>query len=124
VALTLDQRREILASMPWVAVSPAPKLFGKRCEGIRTSIPLSARLHTDEESQRQIWGCRKRARWVFLGLDGEIHTYCWHHLFIYGLGGSQEEQDRYQGWLDQYMQNHPDPPDWNDQEPDMPLSRH
>jgi hypothetical protein len=127
VGLTLGQHREILASMPWVAVSPMSKIFGKRCEGFLTDMPLYAwRLSQEDPDALALnkWRCTKRARWVFLALDGTIHTYCWHHLFIYGLESSPEEQERYQAWLTRYMETHPDPPDWTDEEPDMPLSRH
>ena len=119
---TLAQRREILASMPWVAVSPAPELFRKRCEGYVTDMPMYAREMGG--SVRAKWACKKRARWVFLALDGTIRTYCWWHLFSEGHYGSREEMDRYQNWLDQYTKTHPDPPDWTNQEPDEPLSRH
>jgi hypothetical protein len=128
VSYTLDQRREILASMPWVAVSPPAGVFNKRCEGYRTDTPLyiwrairSPDMADDPALDK--WRCTKRARWVYLDLEGEIHIYCWHHLFTYGLDGSPEEWERYQTWLAEYLRMHPEPPDWDDQEPDMPLSR-
>jgi hypothetical protein len=124
MTLTLAQRREILASMPWVAVSPRSELFDKRCEGFRTDMPLSVRNSAaSDDYLRDMWACQKRARWVFLALDGSIHTFCWHHLFIYGLESSQEEEVRYRAWLDKYMETHPVPPDWNHEEPDEPLGR-
>lgn len=122
MTLTLAQRREILASMPWVAVSPRSELFDKRCEGFRTDIPLSFRVQ-DNELQYRVYRCKKRARWVFLALDGSIHTFCWHHLFIYGLESTREEEMRYQAWLNKYMEIHPVPPDWIAEEPDEPLGR-
>ena len=126
MGLTLDQRREILASMPWVAVSPGPKIFGKRCEGFLSAMPLYAhRLLREDPDALALneWRCKNRARWVFLGLDGTIQTYCWWHLFIEGFQSSREEMDRYQTWLDKYMETHPEPPAWDDEERDEPLSR-
>jgi hypothetical protein len=117
--LTLAQRREILASIPWVAVSPGPDLFQKRCEGIRADIPLSARY----AGATAPYQCKNRARWVFLGLDGTISTYCWWHLFINGFEGSPEEYDRFDAWRKRYNETHPDPPEWVDQEDDEPLGR-
>ena len=70
------------------------------------------------------WACKNRARWVFLGLDGKIHTYCWWHLFSRGFEASREEEERYSAWVAGYMKTHDTPPDWTDQEPDEPLSRH
>lgn len=119
VSLSLDQRREILASMPWVAVSPGPELFDKRCEGHRTDMPVSAR----EAGAHAPYACKKRARWVFLGLDGRIRTFCWWHLRTEGFESSPAEMERFTTWQDEYLRTHPDVPDWNDEEPDEPLSR-
>ncbi len=117
--LTLAQRREILASMPWVAVSPVD--FTKRCDGHR-KMPLYARQHMSEEDKRARYGCKNRARWVYIA-SGEIYTFCWWHLFTEGFYSSPDELDRYQRWVDHYVSTHPDPPDWDPDAPDEPLSQ-
>ena len=128
MTLTLAQRREILASMPWVAVSPGPGIFNRRCEGFRSNMPMyawraSRQPFADVNATLDRWRCHKRARWVFLALDGSIHTYCWWHLYTEGFEGSQEELERYERWRDEYMKTHPVPPDWSDEERDEPLGR-
>ncbi len=120
MSLSLGQRREILASMPWVAVSPVD--FKKRCNGHRR-MPLSARRDISPEQKRQVYGCKKRARWVHISLEGEIGTYCWWHLHMDGLEGSPEEYDRFHAWVDRYYATHPEPPEWDPDEPDEPLSQ-
>ncbi len=120
--LTLAQRREILASMPWVAVSPPAGLFDKRCEGLLASRPMYARQHMTRVEQQNRYGCHKRARWVFISLDGEISTVCWWHLFE-RFYATDEEIDRYQRWVDNYVTTHPDLPYWDPDEPDEPLSQ-
>jgi hypothetical protein len=127
--LTLAQRREILASMPWVAVTGASQLHRQRCEGFRSGMPLKVRwairqpYALDNETLDK-WRCTRKARWVFLALDGRIRTFCWVHLFIYGFEGSQEEMERYQAWVDQYNKDHPIPPDWHEKETDQPVGQH
>jgi hypothetical protein len=123
MSLTLAQRREILASMPWVAVSPGPQIWDKRCEGIKVDAPMYAWRDMSEVERQARYGCLNRARWVFLGLDGRIHIYCWSHLFVYGFQGSRSEEERYNAWLTKYMETHPVPPDWDDEERDEPLGR-
>jgi hypothetical protein len=121
MSLTLAQRREILASMSWVAVSPID--FQQRCEGHVVDMPLYARKHMTKEEKREHYGCKNRARWVFLSLNGEIKIFCWWHLFIEGFESSAQEFERYNAWVDQYTKSHPVPPDWRDEEPDEPLGR-
>ncbi len=120
-SFTLAQRREILASMPWVAVSPVD--FKDRCEGLLVDRPLYVRLHMTEQEQRTRYGCHKRARWVYVSVHGEIRIFCWWHLAVYGFEGTQEDMKRYQTWVDTYLQTHLEPPDWSAEEPDEPLSQ-
>ncbi len=120
MSLTLEQRQEALASMPWVAVSPVD--FKMRCEGHR-KMPLYARLHMATEEKRARYGCKNRARWVHLSLKGEIHIYCWWHLFINGLEGSPEEYERFNAWTEKYYKDHPDPPAWDPDASDEPLGQ-
>ena len=119
--LDLEQRREILASMPWVAVSPPAGFFKKRCEGHRTQRPMYAYRLAKDDPKMEKWACRNRARWVFLGLDGRIRTFCWHHLFIEGFEGDRDEEKRYRKWIDQYAKTHPWPPIPSDE--DRPVTQ-
>ncbi len=121
MSYTLAQRQEALASMPWVAVSPVD--FKKRCDGHRR-MPLYARLHMSKEEKRARYGCKNRARWVFISLEGEINTYCWWHLHMNGFEDSIEEMERFQKWVDHYVQTHPTEwPDWDPDAPDEPVTR-
>ncbi len=119
MSYTLAQRQEALASMPWVAVSPTD--FKDRCSGHRR-MPGYARNMTPEE-KRSRFGCKNRARWVFISMGGEIFIFCWWHLFIEGFEVSHQEMQRYQEWVDRYYQDHPAPPDWDPEAPDEPLGQ-
>ncbi len=119
--LTLAQRREILASMPWVAVTRAPRGLRRPCDGHR-NMPGYARSMPPEE-RRRLFGCKNKGRWVFVSLGGEIEVYCWWHLFGHGFYSTPEEADRYQRWVENYVATHPDPPDWDPDAPDEPLSQ-
>ncbi len=120
MSFTLKQRQEALASMPWVAVSPVD--FKKRCDGHR-KMPLYARFNMSPEEKRARYGCKNRARWVHVSLEGEIGTYCWWHLHMNGLEGSPEEYERFHAWVKEYYRTHPDPPNWDPAVPDEPLSQ-
>lgn len=93
--LTDAEARTAVSSLPWVARSP--KSWPRRCDAVRVDgrDDLSAADFADRPRVREEHRCRRRAGWVFVGLDGRISVYCWSHLWWSGLHGSDQEWLRF-----------------------------
>lgn len=101
MSLTREERKAILASIPWVDRLEKPK----PCEGYRwSSMPLKA-IYTmggKPPVGKEKWRCKKLAHWRFRAKRNswaKTGNYCWSHLFSSGLHHDQIESDRLDEWM-------------------------
>lgn len=86
-----------LGSIPWVAVIPGKAAQRPACQGLKYSgMPLYAfwKMSKNESQEsanqraaaaRKKHGCKLKAQYVFINLEGELFQFCRHHLHSQGL---------------------------------------
>lgn len=99
MTLSLAQRKEIVAKIPWVTRLTKPR----ECQGFMSHTALK-HVHGTPEQRAQKPKCKKLAHWKFnfskrdKYRSADTEYYCWNHLFSRGLYGSMYEADRFKKW--------------------------
>lgn len=93
---TQEERKAILASIPWVRRLEKPK----PCDAHRNDMPGKAYRGIVSKDP---WKCKKLAHWRFTAKRNSwsaTGNYCWPHLFSRGLYGDMLESERFEAWLE------------------------